>query len=371
MHIAIVGCGQLARMLALAGWPLGIRFSFLADPGESTECVEGLGTIVVKPDAPDPARLYEALGKPDVITIEKESVDCGLLQHLQRFCAVHPSPAAIHECQNRRRQKALLDKLQIPNTPYRLAWDVESLRTAVAQMGIPCVIKSAEQGYDGKNQWRIETVTDLENFLQRKRNGDWIVERKIPFQREISILAVRDSGGECRFYPAAENHHVDGCLYTTLAPALDIPEPWLTHLHAALSRLLNHWQYVGLLAMECFVTEDGILVNELAPRVHNSGHWTQHADTTSQFENHLRAIAQWPLGDTGTAVHTAMLNLLGVAPEQKAVLGPAASLHWYNKAVRQGRKVGHINLRDRERQKLQEALKNLEHRIYSGNTSPQ
>ena len=367
MRVAIVGCGQLARMLALAGWPLGLRFSFLTDANDNTDGVRGLGEIVLHQAAMSPAELFDALGQPDVITVEKEAVDTELLRALKQFCPVHPDPDAIYECQNRRRQKQRLNALEIPNTPHKFAQDAQSLAAATLQLDMPVIVKSAEHGYDGKNQWQVSKSGDLDSVCTAQQSGDWIVEKKMAFERELSLLAVRSTQGEIRFYPPTQNLHVQGILRSSIAPAQQVDPAKLEQMQQHLSNLLEHWHYVGVIAMECFVVDGNLLVNELAPRVHNSGHWTQQSDATSQFENHLRAIIGWPLGNTQPSTHSAMLNLVGVAPSTATTLSDIATLHWYNKSLRPNRKLGHINLQAGNRQQVESELERLSANIYGDN----
>ena len=364
MRIAIIGCGQLARMLALAGWPMGIRFAFLAQSGEATECVQGLGDIIVQRPDMSPGELYRELGEPDSLTVEKEAVDVNLLQALSHYCPVYPNPDAIHQCQHRRRQKTCLSNLGIANTPHRFAHDAASLQQAAEALGFPLILKAAEHGYDGRNQWRLRDHGQLSAFLQQHPHGDWVVEQQVDFLRELSLIAVRSRHGDIQFYPVTQNHHVQGILRHSMAPAPNLDADTEADMQKAMSTLLQHWQYVGVLTMECFQTHDGILVNELAPRVHNSGHWTQQAPLTCQFENHLRAVAGWHLGDTRTCLHSAMLNLIGVEADLPATLTAHTSLHWYNKTFRSGRKLGHINLQHQERTQVLESLRQLEQRYY-------
>lgn len=364
MRVAILGCGQLARMLALASWPLNVRFAFLIEPGENTDCVQGLGTIVERAPGIDAGQLYEALGRPDVITVEKEAVDTQLLQALSAYCAIHPNATAVYESQNRRREKMRLDALGIPSTPHAFASDAASLRAAADKLGFPLVVKAAEHGYDGKNQWRLADSAALEAFLQQQPQGDWVVEAFIRFQCEVSLLAARSATGEVRLYPAVLNHHVHGILRSSIAPAQGVEPAWISRMQDHLIRLLEHWQYVGMIAMECFVIDGGLVVNELAPRVHNSGHWTQQAAVTCQFENHVRAILGLPLGNTDTAITGAMLNLIGVEATPQQALSAHTTLHWYNKTVRPGRKVGHINIRHPEPEKVLAILQQLEQQFY-------
>lgn len=366
MQVAIVGGGQLARMLALAGWPLGLRFAFLVNDGDDTRSVEGLGRVVKCEPGLEPSVLYEALGRPVVITVEKEAVDTGLLEQLNAFCPVHPRPDVLRVCQNRRRQKLWLESLGIAVARHRFAHDAESLWAAAGELGFPLIVKAAEQGYDGRNQWRLADPSALDRFVGQSATGDWVVEEQVPFLREISLLAVRSAQGEIRFYPPTENRHVNGVLRTSLAPAIDLPEPALQTACEKVRQMLERTQYVGVLALEYFVLEDRLCLNEVAPRVHNSGHWTQQGSTTSQFENHLRAILGWPLGACDAKGHAGMVNILGTDAPPDALLSAAVTLHLYDKQKRPGRKLGHVNVRDDDRAKVEAELQRLEQRLGGG-----
>ncbi|MDE1460799.1 5-(carboxyamino)imidazole ribonucleotide synthase [Spartinivicinus poritis] len=349
MHIAIVGCGQLSRMLALAGIPMGLKFSFIADAGEDSRCVEGLGTIVRWQPSEPVSAIYDGLGQPDRITVEKEQVDVSLLSALQAYCPVHPNPQAFATCQHRYQEKQLLDKLGIGCAAYLYGQPTEA---SAAKIPLPVVVKSCREGYDGKNQWVLKHQQEVDAFSQQAKEQNYIVEQWIPFDKEISQVSVRGANGEMRHYPLAENRHEQGILKQSVAPAEAISEQLCLAAQDYMCRIMRALDYVGVMAMECFVVKDQLLVNELAPRVHNSGHWTQSGSKTCQFTNHLRAIAGLPLGSTDPHGVTGMVNLIGTIKPPLASLPPNAALHWYNKAVRPGRKLGHINFTGANRESL-------------------
>ena len=341
MHIAIVGCGQLSRMLALAGIPLGFKFSFVADDlGQDTRCVEQLGSVVHWHEAQTPAQLIEALGHPDVITTEKEQIDPTLLRSLQPFCTVHPNPDAFAALQDRSKEKQLLAELGVPSAPHVYR---ESAAEAAAKLSLPLVAKSCRGGYDGKNQQILRTAADVAAFDDRGEHDDYIIEQWIPFEREVSIISVRGRDGSIGHYPITENVHESGILKHSIAPARQVPEETVHAAQQYISRVMEATGYVGVMAMECFVVDGGLLVNEIAPRVHNSGHWTQTGCKTSQFENHLRAIAGLPLGGTDNHSIAGMVNLIGSGVPAETALSTHSTLHWYNKTARPGRKLGHVN----------------------------
>lgn len=341
MHIAIIGCGQLSRMLALAGIPLGFTFSFVADSREDIRCVEGLGTTVRWRPGESVQRLYQDLGKPERITVEKEQVDISLLNALQEYCVISPNLEAITTCGQRHREKRLLDKLGIASSPYTYG---KSAADSAAILSLPMIAKSCNEGYDGKNQWMLTTSEEITSFDQQLDRRKHIIEQWIPFDKEVSQLSVRSQTGEIRHYPLTENQHKGGILQQSIAPATNIPTATIVLAQNRISQIMEALDYVGVMAMECFVVGEKLLVNELAPRVHNSGHWTQSGSTTCQFENHLRAIAGMTLGSTETHGVAGMLNLIGTDKPPLTLLSPRAKLHWYGKVIRPGRKLGHINL---------------------------
>ena len=365
MRIAIAGCGQLARMLALAGWEMGHQFVFIADPDENTDCINGLGEVVHRDDALLGEDLYSALGRPDVVTVEKEHVSVPMLESLSGHCLVAPSPEAIRICQHRGREKTLLQSLGIKTAPFRVVDSSDSLIDAVESLGYPAFVKSCEQGYDGQNQWLIQDSKALEALAGRMNElPDLVVEGRVDFDRELSLIAVRSIGGEIATYPLSENRHREGILLTSEVPAPHVSDATAAQAEAIAHSLLTHWGYVGVLSIELF-DEDGVLrVNELAPRVHNSGHWSQDAGVTSQFANHLRAITGVAPGATHPAHYAGMLNLLGRCPAPHLLQAEDVSLHWYTKSIRQRRKVGHLNLQAANRTTLQKRLSELEAELY-------
>jgi 5-(carboxyamino)imidazole ribonucleotide synthase len=366
MHIGIIGCGQLARMLALAGRHMGLRFSFLASEGESTRCVRGLGRIAQPAGDFTAEQVYRSLGEPDVITVEREHVDVDLLRGLAAHCAVRPGPDAVKTCGNRALEKDLFTSLQLDTARYRIARTPLQVADAAHTLGMPVVVKATSSGYDGKQQWRIENERDLRSFCQERQAGEWLVESKIPFEREVSILAARSANGDVAVYPPTENRHQDGILLTSIAPADDLAPELLAAGQHYIRSLLEALDYVGLLAMECFVTADSLLINELAPRVHNSGHWTLQSEATSQFENHLRAILGMTLGPTRVSRYDGILNILGHYDRERALrdLSSESTLVDYNKRSAPLRKLGHINVSRSSREELLEELGRLHHCLY-------
>ena len=253
MQIAIAGCGQLARMLALAGWEMGHHFSFIADPGEGTDCVAGLGPVVARDDYPEAAALFEALGRPDVVTVEKEHVSVALLQGLAEHCLVAPSPEAIRICQHRGREKTALQNLGISTAPFQLVEDGPSLMAAVEALGCPAFVKSCEQGYDGQNQWLLRDPESLEALAaQMDSLPPLVVEGAVHFDRELSMIAARSVSGETALYPLAENRHREGILLTSEVPADNISEETQAQANHIARTLLEQWSYVGVLSIELF-----------------------------------------------------------------------------------------------------------------------
>jgi len=343
MRIAIIGCGQLSRMLALAGLPLGIQFSFIQDDiSQSRECVEGLGIIKASPKKIEESsikQLYLDLGEPDCITVEKEQVDLALLQALAGFCAIYPSIAAIKACQHRGEEKQLLANLAIPTSPY---FYNSSAQEALQILGSPVMVKSCTEGYDGKNQWLIKNLADAEQF-DRLKVQDYIIEAFIKFDKEVSLISVRSQSGQIDHYSLTDNEHERGILKRSIAPAMDMSDTIKRQAEHYMEMLLNKLHYVGVMAIEFFVVDHQLMVNELAPRVHNSGHWTQLGSITCQFENHIRALAGLCLGSTEQIAAAGMVNLIGTEQPPFDRLTGNSKLYWYNKTVKAGRKLGHIN----------------------------
>lgn len=346
MRVGILGAGQLGQMLALAGYPLGQRFVFL---DTSTSPSADIGTTLVDPNN---QQLAEFLEQVDLVSFEFEHLPVDRVREIEQYKPVYPSSRALEVCQNRGLEKALFTQLNIPTPEYRLVNSLDTLQQAVSQLitqyAKPVVVKTVTEGYDGKGQAVLRTTDagEVAAVWQRIGGRELIVEAFIEFVREVSIIAVRGQNGEVRFYPMAENHHVDGILRYSLAPLPDLDAAIQQQAEQYIQALLKELDYVGVLTLELFQQADGrLLANEMAPRVHNSGHWTQNGAVTSQFENHLRAIAGLPLGSTAALFPTCMINLIGRSGDAAELLREEqVHLHLYGKEERAGRKLGHLNL---------------------------
>jgi len=355
--VGILGGGQLARMMALSAAPLGLRFLVLDTAADA--CAGQFAPMVVG-DYTDEAALAEFASKIDVATFDFENVPAASAQWLAGRVPVFPSPRALAVAQDRLAEKTLFRELGIPVPDFADIDSRAALDDAVARLGTPCILKTRRLGYDGKGQFRIKSAADVDAAwdalgAQAGMVG-LILESFVAFEREMSVVAVRGQDGEFRAWPLTENWHVDGVLSASLAPAhVDAAMQAVALSHArALAEALD---YVGVFALELFCRDGELLANELAPRVHNSGHWTIEGSETSQFHNHLRAVLGLPLGDTRMLGVACMLNWIGTMPDAKAVLGEAGG-HWhdYGKQPREGRKVGHATLRAEGMGELAEAL---------------
>jgi len=339
MKIGILGGGQLAQMLAQAGTPLGMEFMFLCPNPDA--CAAPLGQHLCRP-FDDPEALEELGRWADVATFEFENVPARILETLDKYTRIYPPAVALATAQDRLKEKRAFDQLGIPVPGYAAVDDADGLEQAVQRLGLPAVLKTRSEGYDGKGQAVLRETADLKGVWERLGGVPMILETLVPFRREVSIIAVRNAEGEVRFYPLNENYHREGILRLSLS--LD-GDPWQRRAEEYIERLLQHLDYVGTLALELFQTGDGLLANEIAPRVHNTGHWTIEGTRSSQFENHIRAVAGLPLGDTGLARPAAMVNLIGQLPSLDAIAQvPGSVPHIYGKAERPGRKLGHVTL---------------------------
>lgn len=346
MTVGILGGGQLARMLALAGTPLGLRFAFL-EPGAAPP-VSGLGRVVrgAYDDSEALDRFMEGL---DLVTFEFENVPASSAERLAARVPVFPPPVALETARDRLTEKETFTALGIPIAPFHAVGSREELEEGVARLGTPAVLKTRRLGYDGKGQFLLKDPSDADAAWAKLGNGEGeaalVLEAFVEFSRELSIVAVRGRSGEVRFYPLVENTHASGILRRTDAPAPGQNNALQARAEGYARSVLEHLDYVGVLAIELFQVGDELRANEMAPRVHNSGHWTQDGAVCDQFENHMRAICGLPLGSTAARGHTVMLNLLGTVPEPEAVLSiPGAHLHLYDKSPRPGRKLGHVNV---------------------------
>ena len=342
MKVGVLGGGQLGRMLALAGYPLGLRFRFLDPAPESP--VEELADLVVGrfDDLDALARFPAGL---DVITYEFENVPVEAARHLARDVPVYPPIAALEVSQDRLAEKTLFTRLGIPPAPFAAVDSLGELRQAVARLGLPAVLKTRRLGYDGKGQFLLREDADVMAAWQSLGGVPLVLEGFVRFERELSQIAVRSRAGEVRSYPLVENHHEGGILRRSIAPAAGVTDAVADQASQAIRRVMDHLDYVGVLTIEFFQTAEGLVANEMAPRVHNSGHWTIEGARTSQFENHLRAVLGLPLGSTEAVGHCVMVNLIGSAPPTDRILAiPGAHLHLYGKKPRPGRKIGHVTL---------------------------
>jgi 5-(carboxyamino)imidazole ribonucleotide synthase len=357
MTIGILGGGQLGYMLALAGYPLGLHFRFL-DP--SPEAPVGRIANRVTSDFADEQALQKFSNGLEVVTYEFENVPLTAAKFLAERVPVYPPTAALEEAQDRLREKRLFRKLDIATTEFALVTRRDELDAALKQVGLPAVLKTCRMGYDGKGQWLLRTVEDVEKGRPELSAVPLILEKFVPFTRELSILGVRGRGGEIAFYPLIENHHRGGILRLSLAPAPNLPASLQQEAERTARKVLEALDYVGVLCIEFFETGGRLLANEMAPRVHNSGHWTIEGAVTSQFENHLRAILGLPLGSTEAAGASAMINLIGEIPPSADVLNISnAHLHLYGKEPRPGRKLGHVTVRAEHPEILQQRLSEL------------
>jgi 5-(carboxyamino)imidazole ribonucleotide synthase len=345
---------------------LGVDFSFLKTPGEDSRCVNHLGDVVVAEPDLSAAELFELLGKPDVVTTEKEGVDVAFYEQFAAFTQVSPPAKAVWISQNRLREKTFLNDRGVPTASFAAANTLAEIVPAAEVLGYPVIVKTQENGYDGKGQWWLRNAVDAEVLRGEEASGPWIVEKVVPFEREVSVVAARSVSGAVAVYPLAENVHRNGVLLTSSVPVEGLSVDQVAKVEGHIARLMHQLDYVGVLSMECFVNADGsIIANELAPRVHNSGHWTQNAVSAGQFEQHVRAVLDFPLAESQLQGAAGMLNLLGVAAQAKQALKPRHHFHWYGKEVRPGRKVGHINIVACNLADLKVALKQLENEFYS------
>ena len=338
--IGIFGGGQLGRMMAQAALPLNIQCTFLE---ASTDCPSAqLGQVIVNQDA---SAITQFIASADVFSLEFENTPLAEVDALIQQKNLFPPRQALAIAQNRLLEKALFDQLDIPVAPYRAVDSLESLEQAAQALGLPLVLKTTTGGYDGKGQFVLRTAAEIpQAWAELGPAGSLIAESFVNFSREVSIIAVRGQNGDVKTWPLAENHHHHGILSHSIVPAPNsaalqpVAQEYIT-------RLLQHLDYVGVLTLELFVTEQGLFANEMAPRVHNSGHWSIEGAECSQFENHIRAVAGLPLGSTAVIRPTVMVNIIGQYPKTEAILAlDGAHLHLYNKTERVGRKIGHITL---------------------------
>ncbi|WP_166114213.1 5-(carboxyamino)imidazole ribonucleotide synthase [Pseudoalteromonas sp. Z9A5] len=345
MNILILGAGQLARMMSLAGAPLNLNV-VAYDVGSKKIMHPLTGEVYT-------TTLEQAIVDADAITAEFEHIPDDVLTLCCNSNKFYPGKAAIKTGGDRALEKALLDKTDVACAAYQLITEKAHLEQAVKSLGKPLVIKTCQAGYDGKGQWRLKSDLEIDKIWSEMADfiasgteqapHTIIAEKMIPFDREVSIIGARDIHGNVAIYPLTENEHTDGVLTFSIAGKNN--HSVQTQATTAFTNLANELNYVGVLAIEFFDVQGTLLVNEIAPRVHNSGHWTQQGCHCSQFENHMRAVAGLPLGNTELKQITAMINVLGQSSIPADVLKCTdVTSHWYGKTPKPGRKMGHINV---------------------------
>lgn len=340
MKIGIIGAGQLGRMLALAGYPLGLRFVFV-DVDEDAPGAQVGRIIPGRFD--DPAALAALAASVDVVTFDVENVPQDAAARVAERVPFFPPPEALGAGQDRCDEKRLFRALDIPTAPFEAVDSQQALLAAAARIGLPAILKTRRLGYDGRGQRRLETPAELEGAFAALGGVPAILEGFVAFECELSLIGVRGRDGATAFWPLAENVHCDGILRLSRAPWNDPGLQAMAERH--LRALMDHLAYVGVLTVEFFLADGVLLANEMAPRVHNSGHWTIEGAVTSQFENHVRAILGLPLGSTEATGHAAMVNFIGGLPALADALRiEGAHFHDYGKKARPGRKVGHCTV---------------------------
>ncbi|MEO7324325.1 MAG: 5-(carboxyamino)imidazole ribonucleotide synthase [Dokdonella sp.] len=339
--IGILGGGQLARMLALAGAPLGLRF-LVVDSAE--DACAGQVAPLLRADWRDFAALADFARRIDVATFDFENVPADTAHWLTQHTKVFPNPDALALSQDRLAEKNLFREIGLDTPAFAVVDSVADLAQAVERIGAPAILKTRRLGYDGKGQYRLKSPADVDAAWAALGGAPSILEAFVPFERELSVIGVRSRDGEFRTYPLTQNWHADGILSVSLAPAPD-SDALAPIAFAHARRIAERLDYVGTFALELFVRNGALLGNEMAPRVHNSGHWTIEGAPSSQFENHVRAVLGLPLGDTSALGINVMLNWVGELPPANPVLAePRAHWHDYGKSPRTGRKVGHATL---------------------------
>jgi 5-(carboxyamino)imidazole ribonucleotide synthase len=360
LRVGIVGAGQLGRMLALAGYPLGIRSLFL-DRSADTPGAQVAPSLVGELE--DPARLAELASRSDVVTFDWENISGSALEPLEKITRVRPPRVALEVSQDRLAEKALFAKLKIPVAAHAAIELKRDLVAATQKIGLPGVLKTRRLGYDGKGQFVLREAAHIDRAWDAIGGLSLIYEKFQAFSREVSLVGARSAAGDTVFYPLSANTHGGGILRYSTAPFVNASLAHSARLY--LKRVMNNLDYVGVLTIEFFVVNGRLVANEMAPRVHNSGHWTIEGCVTSQFENHLRAICDMPLGSSRALGHTAMINFLGKMPDANRLLAiEGLAFHDYGKEPRPGRKLGHCTIlkrqpKDRNRA-LADALKLIE-----------
>jgi 5-(carboxyamino)imidazole ribonucleotide synthase len=352
-RVGIVGAGQLGRMLALAGYPLGLRCVFL---DRSADAPAAQVAPILTGALEDPVQLAALAAQSDVLTFDWENISGSALAPLEQVTLVRPPRKALEVSQDRLAEKALFSKLRIPVAEHAAIDSKDELLRAARTLGLPGILKTRRLGYDGKGQFLVRDAADVDAAWTAIGGSGLIYEKFQSFSREVSLVGVRSAAGETLFYPLSANVHGGGILHYGVAPFgnLKLERAARTYVKRVMSAL----DYVGVLTVEFFVVKGRLVANEMAPRVHNSGHWTIEGCVTSQFENHLRAICGLPLGSTRALGHTAMINFLGQIPDRERLLAvDGLAFHDYGKDPRPGRKLGHCTILKRRATERNLALK--------------
>ncbi len=349
-RIGVIGGGQLAQMLAQAAAPLSIEVYALVD---NPDCPAQHDAKLMIGDQNNPHDVKNFLSEIDVLTFEFENVNFTYLENT--YTPIYPPLSALKIAQDRELEKTCFVDNAVPTTQFKITHNQAECRAAINEIGLPVVIKTCRDGYDGKGQAVIRSTSDLETKWSLFEGKRVIVENLVKFDREVSIIAVRSQKGEIAFYPLTENQHRDGILRISRAP---YQNPHLQNLaeHYA-AKILKSLKYVGVLAIEFFVVGEQLIANEMAPRVHNSGHWTIEGTHTSQFENHIRAVAGLPLGSTAARGYSAMVNFIGELPDVEAISAlKNVHFHSYHKTARPGRKLAHATVCAESKKELENVL---------------
>jgi 5-(carboxyamino)imidazole ribonucleotide synthase len=353
-RLGIVGGGQLGRMLAQAAFPLDVRCTTL-DPVEGSPAAQVAPALTGAYD--DPEALARLAAGADVVTYEFENVPVAAARAVEATVPVLPPPEALEAAQDRLAEKELFERVGLTVPPYVAVDSLETLRAGLETVGTPAVLKTRRLGYDGKGQAVIRATASAQDAWLAVGEVPSLLEAFCAFDREVSIIGVRTRDGQLAFYPLVRNVHREGILRVTLAPADDVSADLQATAEAHAAAVMAELGYVGVLAIELFQVGSALQGNEMAPRVHNSGHWTIEGAETSQFENHVRAVCGLPLGPTTPVGRSAMVNVVGEVPDPVSILAvPGAHLHLYGKEPRPGRKLGHVTVRADDEELLDRRL---------------
>ncbi len=355
-RVGIVGSGQLGRMMALAGTPLDVEFVFF-DEAQDSPCSQLGRTIQPSSDN----ALKDFISSVDVVTYESENTSLELVREINQQKPVYPAELSLSKSQHRLTEKAQFNELGIDTAKFKRVTTKQDLIDATTELGFPIVVKTTTMGYDGKGQAVVKGAADIDAAWEQLGNSELIAESFVNFSRELSVIAARGINGDIQIYPIAENGHQDGILRVSRVPVKDLCSKKEQQAKDFITLLLNHLDHVGVLTLELFDCEDGLVANEMAPRVHNSGHWSIEGSYCSQFENHVRAICGMPLGNPrAKQAASAMINIIGKHGDRNCVLSnPNAHLHLYGKSERPNRKLGHINVFANTQSEVEDSLVKL------------